>query len=131
MILADIDDFKSLNDRLGHAAGDELLISVARIMESALRDCDLLARYGGEEFVVLASNTDRQGAYQLAEKIRTAIAESGLILGDSLRPTRTTISLGVAEYGGDRKRFFTDADRALYAAKAEGKNCVVLDQPLS
>lgn len=125
MILCDIDDFKALNDRLGHAAGDELLRRIARLMNESVRESDLLARYGGEEFVVLASDTDLEGARQLAEKIRTSIAESSFILDVSLRPTRTTISMGIALYDGNRKRFFAAADRALYQAKAAGKNCVM------
>jgi diguanylate cyclase (GGDEF)-like protein len=127
MLLVDIDDFKSLNDRLGHAAGDELLARIARIMNGAIRESDLLARYGGEEFVILASSTDLVGAYRLAEKTRTAIAEASFILEDSMRPTGITVSIGVAQYKGNRKKFFLDADRALYRAKAEGKNCVVVD----
>jgi len=127
MILADIDDFKSLNDRLGHAAGDELLRRIALLMNESIRESDLLARYGGDELVILTSDTDIEGAHQLAEKIRTAIAESSFILEESLRPTRITVSMGVATYEGNRKRFFAAADRALYRAKAQGKNCVVDD----
>jgi diguanylate cyclase (GGDEF)-like protein len=128
ILLIDIDDFKGLNDRFGHAAGDELLVGMARIMSHCVRETDLLARYGGEEFVVLASDTDRQGAYQLAEKIRMHIDDASFILDESLRPMRVTISVGVASFEGDRKRFFDSADQALYRAKAAGKNCVVLDQ---
>ncbi|MCG8588184.1 MAG: diguanylate cyclase [Proteobacteria bacterium] len=125
LLLMDIDDFKRLNDRLGHAAGDELLVRIARIMEHSIRDSDLLARYGGEEFVVVATGTDLAGAVNLAEKIRTAVNEVSHILEDSMRPTRISISTGVAQYRGNRKEFFQAADRALYRAKAEGKNCVV------
>ncbi|MBW2398010.1 MAG: diguanylate cyclase, partial [Deltaproteobacteria bacterium] len=127
MILVDVDDFKSLNDRLGHAAGDELLRRIAMLMNDSIRESDLLARYGGDEFVVLASDTDLAGAEQLAEKIRTAIAESSFIVDESLRPTRTTLSMGIAQYAGTRKRFFAAADSALYRAKAQGKNCVAVD----
>jgi len=127
MILVDVDDFKSLNDRLGHAAGDELLRRIAMLMNDTIRESDLLARYGGDEFVVLASDTDLAGAQRLAEKIRTAIAESSFIVDESLRPTRTTLSMGVAQYAGTRKRFFAAADSALYRAKAHGKNCVAVD----
>jgi diguanylate cyclase (GGDEF)-like protein len=127
ILLIDLDDFKSLNDRLGHAAGDELLNRVATVMSDVVRASDLLARYGGEEFVVLAPNTNLQGAYQLAEKLRMAVAEQSLILGDSMRPTRVTVSIGVAEFRGNRHRFFSAADRALYRAKAGGKNCVMMD----
>ncbi|MDJ0847423.1 MAG: diguanylate cyclase [Myxococcota bacterium] len=128
MLLVDIDDFKGLNDRFGHAAGDELLAGMARIMNDTVRESDLLARYGGEEFVVLCSNTDLEGAYSLAEKVRTAISETSFILDDSLRPTRVTVSIGVAQFRGNRKEFFQAADRALYRAKDEGKNCVVTEE---
>jgi diguanylate cyclase (GGDEF)-like protein len=128
MLLIDIDDFKQLNDRFGHAAGDEMLKRIAPLLNQAVRETDLVARYGGEEFVILALNTDAQGAYPLAEKVRTSIAESSFILDDSLRPLRITVSVGVATYQGNRKRFFQRADEALYRAKAQGKNCVVLDE---
>jgi diguanylate cyclase (GGDEF)-like protein len=125
MLMIDLDDFKGLNDRMGHAAGDELLVRIAQIMNECVRESDLLARYGGEEFVVLAPVTGREGGIALGEKIRTAVAETPFILDESLRPVRVTISVGVAVYEGDRRLFFQAADRALYQAKGEGKNCVV------
>ena len=128
MLLIDIDDFKQLNDRFGHAAGDELLSRLAKILNDAVRESDLLARYGGEEFVILAATTDLEGAYQLAEKVRTEIAEASFILDDSLRPKRVTVSIGVAQFSGNRKRFFQETDQALYQAKAAGKNCVILHE---
>jgi diguanylate cyclase (GGDEF)-like protein len=127
MLLVDLDDFKQLNDRLGHAAGDELLAGIARILNQSVRATDLLARYGGEEFVVLLPDTEVEGAYRLAEKIRTAVAEASFILDDSLRPVRVTVSIGVAQFAGNRKAFFKAADRALYRAKDHGRNCVVVD----
>jgi diguanylate cyclase (GGDEF)-like protein len=130
LLLIDIDDFKSLNDRFGHAAGDELLHGLALIMNATVRSSDLLARYGGEEFAVLAPDTDQEGAYLLAEKLRTAIAESSFILGESMRLTRATVSVGSAQFNGDRKKFFDEADRALYRAKAAGKNCVMMDESI-
>ncbi len=128
ILVIDIDDFKRLNDRLGHAAGDEILVRIAQILNGAVRGSDLCARYGGEEFVILAPGTDTQGAYALAEKVRTAIAESSFIVDDSLRPLRVTVSIGVAAFGGNRKRFFQKADQALYRAKADGKNCVIVHE---
>jgi len=128
MLLIDIDDFKRLNDRLGHAAGDEILMRIAQILNGAVRETDLCARYGGEEFIILATNTDILGAYRLAEKVRTAIAESSFIVDDSLRPLRVTVSIGVARFDGNRKQFFQKADQALYRAKANGKNCVVVHE---
>jgi diguanylate cyclase (GGDEF)-like protein len=126
MLIIDIDDFKKLNDRFGHASGDEVLRRIARLLEENVRQSDLVVRYGGEEFVVLASNTDLQGAFVVGEKVRTVIAENSFIVDDSLRPVRVTVSIGIAQYAGDRKRFFAEADEALYRAKAAGKNCVVL-----
>jgi diguanylate cyclase (GGDEF)-like protein len=128
ILVIDIDDFKRLNDRLGHAAGDEILVRIAQILNGGVRGSDLCARYGGEEFVILAPGTDTPGAYMLAEKVRTAISESSFIVDDSLRPLRVTVSVGVAAFNGNRKRFFQKADQALYRAKADGKNCVVVHE---
>lgn len=126
LILVDIDDFKQLNDTYGHAAGDEVLISLASIMNENARESDLIARYGGEEFVILMPNTDLAGAVHLAEKIRMAVESTRLIIGDRMKPTDVTISLGVALYKGNRREFFAEADRALYRAKGAGKNCVII-----
>jgi diguanylate cyclase len=125
ILLIDIDDFKALNDHLGHAEGDALLVRIARILNESVRESDVLARYGGEEFVVLATGTDLEGASFVAEKVRTAVAEAWFRPDDAGEPTRITVSIGVAEYRGDRRSFFDAADRALYRAKAAGKNCVV------
>jgi diguanylate cyclase (GGDEF)-like protein len=125
MLLVDLDDFKQLNDRLGHASGDELLMRVASILDTTVRKSDLLARYGGEEFVVLATDTDIEGGIALAEKIRMAVEQAPHIVNDSLRPVRITVSVGVAQFAGNRRLFFEAADRALYSAKDQGKNCVV------
>ncbi len=124
LLLIDIDDFKALNDRLGHAAGDAVLVRIARILNESVRESDVLARYGGEEFVVLAPGTDLEGVAYLAEKVRTAVAEALFGLDPAGEPMRVTVSIGVAEYAGDRRAFFDVADRALYRAKAAGKNCV-------
>jgi diguanylate cyclase (GGDEF)-like protein len=124
LILADIDHFKTWNDRLGHAAGDQILREVAVVMNGIIRETDLLARYGGEEFALLASNTDLPGAVQLAEKIRGAISQTPFLLSPPSEQNRVTVSLGVAVYRGDPSAFFDEADRALYAAKAAGRDCV-------
>jgi diguanylate cyclase len=129
ILLIDIDDFKGLNDRHGHAEGDALLVRIARVLNESVRESDILARYGGEEFVVLATGTDQEGALFVAEKVRTAVAETAFRLHGSSEPLQVTISIGVAEFAGDRKRFFHAADRALYRAKAAGKNCVMAAEP--
>lgn len=126
LILLDIDDFKLLNDTHGHAAGDEVLVALAAIMNDLARESDLIARYGGEEFVILVPNTDLAGAVHLAEKIRMTVESTRLIVGDSMKPIDITISLGVALFNGNRREFFVEADKALYAAKENGKNCVII-----
>jgi diguanylate cyclase (GGDEF)-like protein len=129
MLIIDIDDFKQLNDRYGHAAGDEFLRQLARILRESVRDTDLLARYGGEEFVILTTGTDLAGATVLAEKLRMKVSETSFIVDSSMRPRRMTVSIGVAEYKRSRTEFFTAADAALYRAKAAGKDCVVTADP--
>jgi diguanylate cyclase (GGDEF)-like protein len=128
LLLLDIDDFKQLNDQFGHVAGDELLMGIAQVLNQAMRDSDLLARYGGDEFAVLASNTDLGGAINLGEKVRTAVGEAAFIVGDSMRPTKMTISIGVAQYRGSRKQLLRATDRALYRAKGNGKDCVEAEE---
>jgi diguanylate cyclase (GGDEF)-like protein len=127
LLLLDIDDFKALNDRFGHSVGDEVLRRVSFLLNDAVRETDLPARYGGEEFAVLAPRTGREGAMALAEKLRAAIggaqfAAEGLEHAGDLR---VTVSIGVAIFDGDERRFFNDADRALYRAKAAGKDCAM------
>jgi diguanylate cyclase (GGDEF)-like protein len=128
LIVIDLDDFKRLNDRFGHAAGDAVLHQVAVVMSGVVREMDLLARYGGEEFALLASRTPLDGAVALAEKIRLAISHARFTAASAEGPVKlqVTASLGVAPFRGDEKGFFNDADRALYRAKALGKDCVVV-----
>jgi diguanylate cyclase (GGDEF)-like protein len=124
LLLLDIDDFKALNDRHGHAGGDAVLQGVGSLLNRGVRDSDLPARYGGEEFAILAPNTDGPGALALAEKLRSAIAEARFE-SDAAKELSVTTSVGVAIYAGDTRALFNEADRALYRAKAEGKDCVV------
>ncbi|HEX5068506.1 MAG TPA: diguanylate cyclase [Myxococcota bacterium] len=127
LLLVDIDDFKALNDRHGHAIGDNVLRQVGGVLNESVREADLPARYGGEEFVVLAPHTGKVGALALAEKLRASISRTRFG-GEGLAPDATlqvTVSVGVSVYGGDARRLFNDADRALYQAKATGKDCVV------
>jgi diguanylate cyclase (GGDEF)-like protein len=128
LILMDIDDFKKLNDRHGHSVGDSVLRQAALVMNGEVRDLDLLARYGGEEFALLASHTTLEGAAALAEKLRLAVAEARfpVITLEGPSVISITVSVGVAQFRGEEKALFNDADRALYRAKDSGKDCVVL-----
>jgi diguanylate cyclase (GGDEF)-like protein len=120
--MIDIDHFKAINDRHGHLVGDAVIRSIARILRGALRLHDVPGRYGGEEFGVVLPGTDIQGATLLAERIRTRI-ESAVL--HSATAARTTASLGVAQFevrDADHEDWIARADRALYAAKAAGRN---------
>jgi diguanylate cyclase (GGDEF)-like protein len=126
LVLADLDDFKQVNDRHGHLAGDEVLRAFADILREAVRDVDLAARYGGEEFAVLLPQTDLAGAELLAERLRHAIAARPL----TARPgalVAITSSFGVAAFpeAATPAALFAAADEALYRAKSAGKNRVV------
>ncbi|MCP5059459.1 MAG: GGDEF domain-containing protein [bacterium] len=125
LVLIDIDDFKRLNDDYGHSAGDHVLAGVAVAMNEQVRETDFLARYGGEEFAMLLPETTLDGAVQLAEKLRLAVAAARFELADSAEPVGVTVSLGVALFENSPDATFNAADRALYEAKASGKDCVV------
>jgi diguanylate cyclase (GGDEF)-like protein len=129
ILIIDIDDFKKLNDTYGHAAGDEFLQQLARILKESVRETDVLARYGGEEFVIIAVGSTLDGARIFAEKLRTRIAETTFIVDKTMRPRGVTVTIGVAQYTHSRSELFTTADAALYRGKAAGKNCVVVAEP--
>lgn len=123
MILFDIDDFKKVNDTFGHNEGDKVLIGISNIVRSTIRSSDLFARWGGEEFVILQIDTPFEGTVMLAERIRQEIEKT---LFDTIG--HVTISLGISKYTPpeDSKTFVKKADDALYRAKNEGKNKVVI-----
>lgn len=128
LVLLDIDHFKPINDRYGHAVGDKCLRAVAEALAGvAKRPGDMLARYGGEEFVLVLPNTDEAQAARVAEEGRAAVA--ALALDHEGTPLPLTISAGIAARvpaGNDMaNRLLRDADRALYKAKDEGRNRVV------
>lgn len=126
VIMLDLDHFKRVNDRHGHITGDCVLKETARLFQDCMRDSDTLFRFGGEEFTILLSNSDQEGARQLAERIRGAMAERTISCdGHELR---LTVSAGVAQWSDDESpdRVLLRSDRALYAAKDEGRNRVAL-----
>ena len=126
LLLVDVDDFKQLNDRLGHSAGDRVLQEIATAMRAQIRETDYLARYGGEEFVLLLPQTTVDGGSALAEKVRGAVeALAAPVIGPAGR-VQVTVSIGLAEYATGPEATFDAADRALYEAKAAGKNRVAV-----
>lgn len=133
VMLCDIDHFKLVNDQHGHSAGDDVLREVSRRLQHSVRSYDMVGRYGGEEFLVILNKCDAAGAAARAENLRTVI---------SAKPFRTraaslsvSISIGVAlstDFASqDVDEIIQEADRALYAAKATGRNCVRLARPAS
>jgi len=126
-VLFDIDDFKRINDSLGHLAGDEILKDVARWAGEHLRSVDVLARYGGEEFIVLIPESTAQSAAVVAERIRKGIA--GKDIRSVAGTMAVTISAGVGKIQSNSdtlEDLIRRADQALYDAKGKGRNCTVV-----
>ena len=124
VLFLDLDNFKQVNDRFGHEAGNALLKATARQCDKHIRSTDVAGRYGGDEFVVVLVGTGEEGARMVADKMRVAVEELGQGMG---YPTGlVTASIGVAEYNSAKKEedVLVAADRALYRAKAGGRNRV-------
>src|SRR3954453_17808623 len=128
ILVGDLDHFKHLNDRYGHAAGDEALRRFAEIASAASRRIDAVARIGGEEFALLLPETEQHAAYLLAERLRRAVKEPGAARDGEL----PTVSFGVASFpshAADAAALMHAADQALYAAKAMGRDRSVIYNP--
>jgi len=125
IIMADLDNFKVYNDTLGHQEGDQILIQIAKILNSSARKQDTIYRYGGEEFAVLLLHTNKQEARVVAEKIRMSVEQSDFRKQEIFPNRKLTVSLGIAAYPDDaasKDSLLEHADKALYAAKHQGKN---------
>jgi diguanylate cyclase (GGDEF)-like protein len=125
MILCDIDHFKQVNDRHGHSVGDQVLVEFCRRVQRCLRGSDQLGRWGGEEFLILVPQGTAAGAAVLAEKLRVALAEQ------PIEPVgRVTASFGVAQRKPNELfgAWFQRLDNLLYAAKAAGRDLVMVEQ---
>jgi diguanylate cyclase (GGDEF)-like protein len=127
ILLCDLDHFKAINDRHGHAVGDRVLTRVSATLLDGVRTIDAVARVGGEEIAVLLVHCDRDSAHSVAERLRIAVGASQP--GDP----EVTISIGIAEAGPDElpAQLYTRADSALYDAKHAGRNCIRIAEPLA
>jgi diguanylate cyclase (GGDEF)-like protein len=125
VLMADIDDFKRVNDELGHDAGDHALAGVARLFEATLRKEDIKVRWGGEEFLALLPETGIAGGAATAEKLRSLVEASAFKVAG--KPIKLSMSLGIAEdTGADIDAVIRRADQALLEAKRSGKNRVIV-----
>jgi len=124
----DLDHFKAVNDTWGHPAGDRVLAQIADILRRAARDVDRLGRYGGEEFMAILPATDTDGGSIFVERVRTRVEQTVFDI-EAAEPIRMTVSAGIATYPDERIRsveaLIREADGALYAAKAAGRNRTV------
>jgi len=128
IIMMDIDHFKIFNDTYGHKAGDALLIQLANLLKSSLRGSDIVCRYGGEEFIVILPETNVAKTYERAEQLRADIRKMQVYYHNESLPS-VSISMGIASYpdcSTDIDELFNMADAALYRAKSEGRDRVII-----
>ncbi|MBI3994883.1 MAG: diguanylate cyclase, partial [Nitrospirae bacterium] len=129
LIMIDVDDFKAINDGLGHLVGDEVLKILARCFRNCIRTIDVAARYGGEEFTVILPQTAKADAQTIADRICTEVYRLDLPFARADQKLLLSVSLGLATYPEDAESLedlVRNADIALYAAKSQGKNRVVV-----
>lgn len=126
VVMIDVDNFKNINDTFGHAAGDQVLTSIARRMQEVLRRSDILGRYGGDEFVVLLPETGQEGARRMTERLRAAVAQMTEKMGEIDLPV--SLSVGVSSSFGmsdiTLDVLLQRADKALYTSKQSGRDRV-------
>jgi len=127
LVMADLDDFKAINDRLGHDAGDTVLREVARRLRDAVRKQDSVARWGGEEFLLLLPESRAAGAAFLADKLRQHVSAEPILVGPQRTPVSITLTLGYSEFrpGSQVDDCIKAADTALFKGKREGKDRVM------
>ena len=128
LLFCDVDAFKQINDSLGHAVGDRVLIAIARRLQESVRQADVVARFGGDEFVVLLEDVDEQAARTIASVLQTSATRPIMVDG---RPLHFSVSIGVSLHSGDLdpnaaaiNAILNDADAAMYQAKRSGRGSI-------
>jgi diguanylate cyclase (GGDEF)-like protein len=125
VLMLDADNLKPVNDRLGHATGDKLIISIAKVIQKSVRETDIVARYGGDEFVVILTETIRDRAVEVAERMRTSVENTSF--SSEGERVSSTISIGISCFSESRQdgiEIMAEADAKLYESKRKGKNSV-------
>lgn len=129
VVMADMDLLRHINNTYGHLAGDEVLIGVANILKTSIREYDVVARFGGEEFVLLMPETSAEEVFHRVEQIRQKIEQARFAVQTSVTPIQATMSFGIAgrlDSGQTSKQILHNADAALYHAKLKGRNRVYI-----
>ena len=124
LAVADLDQFKQVNDRYGHLTGDAVLRDVVARLRAGFRDFDLVGRYGGEEFAIVLAHTSLSQALEICERVRRRVADSPVSAGALRIPITVSFGIAQARAGDGTEAIFERADRALYAAKVAGRNRV-------
>jgi diguanylate cyclase (GGDEF)-like protein len=130
LAVVDFDDFKNINDMHGHQKGDEAIVFGSQLLQQAIRSTDYIYRWGGEEFVIIFPNTKLEDTEVIAEKLRQAFETADW---SSIGILPFTLSIGLAGYPGNGDRFediIAQADKAVYAAKENGRNQTILANEL-
>ena len=132
VLMMDLDEFKKVNDQLGHDLGDEVLCRFVAVAQKVLREDDVLCRFGGEEFIALLPNTSAEAGLVVANRLRSAFKIDSTLIETkkSHQPFAITVSIGIAELQHDEpfESLLRRADSALYLAKGNGRNCCELAQ---
>jgi diguanylate cyclase (GGDEF)-like protein len=133
ILMLDLDNYKAINDNLGHVAGDQILVKIARFLEENIRQIDTLGRYGGDEFSILLPETDLEHATELADRLRVAVQTTSFEFDN--QTINTTVSIGITstnQYVTELNQLLLSADAALYEAKTCGRNCIRIQEwPIS
>lgn len=132
ILMIDVDHFKEINDNAGHFVGDQVIAQLAKVMQTTIRGSDVLVRYGGDEFIIVALNTSAEAAVAFAKKIGKHIHAHPLVVNsdkNSAIEIDVSVSIGVASLSeeiNETSQIIQNADKALYCAKKEGRNCTVV-----
>ncbi len=126
VVMVDLDDFKRINDCLGHPYGDNVLISLVTVAKETLRPTDVVVRFGGEEFVILLPDVEMGEALTIVQRIQNNLAKSSALpLENQLMPITFSAGVALRAFGENQNSVISRADQALYQAKRMGKNCTI------